>query len=174
LLLLVAWAFYRAQDAQVNKRATRRVANMVDTVQAHCPEKIVAAMPWTRTRAWSPETFSGEGPPQDAAGERAEVAADLLPEQVFVAVGSGSTYAFAFAPKVSGFEIGRQVACWPRHEVSATAERANVVTYLTITTRAGESYRLETSTLTAAKARIVALFLEAWGVQRNDRLYVGY
>lgn len=158
----------------MDRGTAKSAAKMLRIVRPHCHEEITAALPWDRSRAQVSWMTADDLPGRNAGKTGLSVGPGFLDDQVFIAVGSGSIYCFDFAPKVFGFEIKRQVACWPRHEIRATAQRTNMVTYLFITTRLGEKHSFETTTMSVSKAQLVEAFLAALGVAQIDRLYLGY
>ncbi len=161
----------------MDKRVVKRAAKTIGLVQPHCQEEILAALTWSRTRTSMSEIAEVLGPQvlkPNACVRESRVSPGVLPDPVLLAVGSESIYAFDFAPRLFGFEVKRLVVCWPRHDLTVAVERANTVTYLTITTRLGESHALEVSTLTMPRGQLVEAFLDVLGPESVERLYLGY
>jgi hypothetical protein len=84
-----------------------------------------------------------------------------LPNPVFIAVGSKSIYAFDYAPRGFNFKIKKQVARWPKDEVSVVIQRTGAMVTFDLVA-ADESYPLEVATMMGAK-ELVRVFIEALG-----------
>jgi hypothetical protein len=86
----------------------------------------------------------------------------LFPTPVFIAVGSNSIYAFKYAPRGFKFKIKKEVARWPKDEVSVEVEKTRTMATFILTTGSGESHHLEVATVMGAE-ELVDVFLEALG-----------
>ena len=140
------------------------MAKLVRAIQPYCKEEIVAAMPCTRGEADSTgsDLFTRRAR-EVASGVRPAGNFDSLPEYVFLALGTHSLYAFDYRPKLFGYEIKMQVACWPRNEVSVVAECTATMAYFVITKSSGESYALEISAMSYPVGRSAVEFLSILG-----------
>jgi hypothetical protein len=85
-----------------------------------------------------------------------------LPNPVFIAVGSKSIYAFKYVPRGFKYKIKKEVARWPKNEVSVTVEKSSLMATIVLTTSSGESHHLEVATMMGAE-ELVDVFLEALG-----------
>jgi hypothetical protein len=128
---------------------------MVDALQPHCDEEIVAAMTCSHAgsmrSALVPKLMGGIG-----AGAKSST----LPNPVFIAVGSRSIYAFKYVPRGFKFKIKKEVARWPKDEVSVTVEKANAMATFVLTMGSGESHPLEVPTIMGG-GELVDVFLKA-------------
>jgi hypothetical protein len=133
----------------------KQMAKMVDAVQPHCDEEIVAAMTCSHAGSMSSGLVSkllgGIG-----AGSRSS----SLPNPVFIAVGPKSIYAFDYAPRGFKFKIKKEAARWPKDQVSVMVNKTSMMATFVLTTGAGESYSLEVPTMMGAE-ELVDVFLKA-------------
>ena len=139
----------------MDEKTMKQMAKMVDALQPHCDEEIVAAMTCSHAgsmrSALLPRLFGGIG-----AGRKRSA----LPNPVFIAVGSNSIYAFKYAPRGFSYKIKKEVARWPKDEVSVEVEKTRTMANFVLTTSSGESHSLEVSTMMGAE-ELVDLFLKA-------------
>lgn len=128
---------------------------MVEAVQPHCDEEIVAAMTCSHSGAmgavFASKLFGGAG----AGGSQSK-----LPNPVFIAVGSNSIYAFDYAPKGFKFKIKKLAARWAKGDVTVQAENTGAMANFSIATTSGESYALEIPTMMGGKG-LVDMFFSA-------------
>ena len=141
----------------MDKKTEKQMAKMVDALQPHCDEQIVAAM--TCSHAGSMSSLLVSKLLGGAGGGTQSV---NLPNPVFIAVGSKSIYAFDYAPRGFKFKIKKEVARWPRDEVSVQSENTGAMATFVLTTASGESYPLEVPTMMGGR-ELVAAFLDALG-----------
>jgi hypothetical protein len=141
----------------MDKKTMKQMAKMVDALQPHCDEEIVAAMTCSHAGSMSSVLVS-----KLMGGIGAGTKSSNLPNPVFIAVGSQSIYAFDYAPRGFKFKIKKEVARWPKDEVSVVAEKTSTMATFVLTTGAGESYPLEVSTMMGGK-ELVDVFLKALG-----------
>jgi hypothetical protein len=139
----------------MDEKTMKQMAKMVDAVQPHCDERIVAAM--TCSHAGSMRSVLI---PRLFGGLRKKPS--RLPNPVFMAVGSNSIYAFKYAPRGFGFKIKKEVARWPKDEVSVQIEKTRMMAKFVLTTGSGEHHSLEVATVMGAE-ELVDVFLKALG-----------
>lgn len=141
----------------MDEKTKKQMAKMVDAVQPHCDEEIVAAMICSHAGAMRsalvPRLFGGL-----LGGKKPST----LPSPVFIAVGSNSIYAFQYSPRGFGYKIKKQVARWPKDEVTVEVEKTRTMATFVLTTGSGESHHLEVATVMGA-GELVDVFLEALG-----------
>jgi hypothetical protein len=145
----------------MNEKTMKQMAKMVDPVQEHCDEKIVAAMTCSHAGSMSAVLMS-----KFTAGAGALMHSSNLPNPVFIAVGDKTIYAFDYAPKGFKFKIKKEVARWPKSAVKVEAERSRAMTSFVIATDSGEYYPLEIPTMMGGK-ELADMFLEALGVPQE-------
>jgi hypothetical protein len=141
----------------MDKKTMKQMAKMVDALQPHCDEEIVAAM--TCSHAGSMRSVLV---PKLLGGILAGRKPSTLPNPVFIGVGSNSIYAFKYAPRGFKFKIKKEVARWPKDEVSVEVEKTRTMATFVLTTGLGESHHLEVATMMGAE-ELVDVFLEALG-----------
>ena len=139
----------------------KQMAKMVDALQPHCDEEIVAAMTCSHAGSMSSVLAS-----KLMGGAGAGTKTSNLPNPVFIGVGSKSIYAFDYAPRGFKFKIKKEVARWPKDEVSVVAEKSRAMVTFVLTTGSGESYAFEVPTMMGGK-ELVDMFLEALGVSED-------
>ena len=132
------------------------MAKMVDAVQPHCDENIVAAMTCSHAGSMSSVPIS------KLIGIGAGRKTSELPNPVFIAVGSKTIYAFKYAPRGFKFKIKKEVARWPKDEVRVESKRSKAMTTFVLTTDTGETYPLEIATFMGGR-ELVDAFLKALG-----------
>jgi len=141
----------------MDKKTMKQMAKMVDALQPHCDEEIVAAMTCSHAGSMSSLLVS-----KLMGGVGAGTKSSNLPNPVLIAVGSKSIYAFDYAPRGFKFKIKKEVARWPKDEVSVVAEKTRTMATFVLTTGSGESYHFEVPTMMGGK-ELVVVFLEALG-----------
>jgi hypothetical protein len=141
----------------MDKKTMMQMAKMVDALQPHCDEEIVAAMTCSHAGSMSSVLVS-----KLMGGAGAGAKSSNLPNPVFIAVGSKSIYAFDYAPRGFKFKIKKEVARWPKDEVNVVAEKTNTMATFVLTTASGEHYPLEVPTLMGGR-ELVEVFLDALG-----------
>ena len=141
----------------MDSKSEKQMAKMVDAVQPHCDEQIVAAMTCSHAGSMS-STLASKFMDGAGAGRKS----CHLPNPVFIAVGANTIYAFDYRPRGFKFKIKKEVARWPRNEVSVTAQETGMMCHFTMTTGSGESFALEVPTVMGGQ-ELVQLFLAAMG-----------
>ena len=145
----------------MDKKTMGQMAKMVDALQPHCEEKIVAAMTCSHAGSMSSglisKLFGGFGGGAKSSN---------LPNPVFIAVGSKSIYAFDYAPRGFKFKIKKEVARWPKDEVSVVAENTGALAKFVLTTGSGDNYHFEVPTMMGGK-ELVTVFFEALGASQD-------
>ena len=139
----------------MDDKTKKQMAKMVDALQPHCDEPIAAAMTCSLAGSWGSfltTKLLGVG----------GVRSVKLPDNVLIAVGSQSIYAFDFAPRGFNYKIKKEVARWPRDEVSVESENTGSMATFTLTTGSGESYSFEIPTMMGGR-ELVEVFFEALG-----------
>jgi hypothetical protein len=154
----LTWSLILFQEVKkMDKKTMKQMAKMVDALQPHCEEEIVAAMTCSHAGSMSSglisKLFGGFGGGAKSSN---------LPNPVFIAVGSKSIYAFDYAPRGFNFKIKKEVARWPRDEVSVEAENTGAMATFVLTTGSGESYHFEVPTMMGGR-ELVDVFLGAIG-----------
>jgi len=139
----------------MDKKTKKQMAKMVDAVQPHCDEQIIAAMTCSHAGSMSSLLVS-----KVLGGAGGIIQSVKLPNPVFIAVGSKSIYAFDYAPRGFKFKIKKEVARWSKDEVSVQAENTGAMAALVLTTASGENYPLEIPTMMGAR-ELVGVFLDA-------------
>jgi hypothetical protein len=140
------------------------MAKLIRAVQPHCAEQVVAAIPCARGHLDTEASSLFVAKSKEPAGRVGPgVGLATLPERVFLAFGSRWIYAFDYSPKLLGYEIKQQVACWPRDEVSVVAEYTSTMIYFVMTTRSGESHAFEVSAMSMPAGRPAVEFLDIVG-----------
>jgi hypothetical protein len=139
----------------MDEKARQQMAKMVDAVQPHCDEPVVAAMTCSHAGSMSSVLFFKLLGGIDAVNRSSD-----LPNPVFVAVGATTVRAFDYKPRGFKFKIKREVARWPRGELAVAVEKTDRMAYFTLTTASGDSYPMEVTTVMGAEG-VVDLFLEA-------------
>jgi len=145
----------------MDEKTMKQMAKMVDALQPHCDEEIVAAMTCSHAGSMSSLLVSKL---MDGIG--AGTKSSNLPNPVFIAVGSKSIFAFDYAPRLFKFKIKKEVARWLKDDVSVVAEKTNTMATFVLTTSSGESYPLEVPTMMGGK-ELVDVFLKALGVSQD-------
>ncbi len=147
----------------MDKYTAKRMARLARVVQPYCSETIVAALPVTRAQPdpTGSKLLMARQKKAGDTGRREE--AQSLPEYVLLALSSQWIYAFEHSPRLIGYRIKRQIACWSRREVDVVAEYTSTVIYFVLTTRSGESYAFEASALTTPFGRPAVEFVRALG-----------
>lgn len=140
-------------DAKLEKK----MAKMVDAVQPHCDEQIVAAMTCSHAGSMSTTLTS-----KLMGGAIAPAESSNLPNPVFIAVGVKTIYAFDYRPRGFKFKIKKEVARWPKDEVSVSVEETSMMCYFVMTSSSGESYPMEVPTLMGGRD-LVKVFLDSMG-----------
>jgi len=128
---------------------------MVDAVQPHCDEQIVAAMTCSHSGSMKSALVGSLLGGLGGGGSSCD-----LPNPVFIAVGPQSIYAFDFKPRGFNYKIKKEVARWPRDEITVETERGSGMARLVLTTRSGETYPLEITTALGG-GQLVDAFFEA-------------
>ncbi|MEN8242506.1 MAG: hypothetical protein ABFS17_11330 [Chloroflexota bacterium] len=145
----------------MDKKTKKQMAKMVDAVQPHCDEDIVAAMTCSHAGSMSSLLVS-----KLLGGGGGIVQSVKLPNPVFIAVGSKSIYAFDYAPRGFKFKIKKEVARWSKDDIGVEAENTGTMATFVLTTASGENYPLEIPTMMGAR-ELVGVFLDALGWDRG-------
>ena len=153
----------------MDEKIKKQMAKMVDALQPHCDEPIVAAMTCSHAGSMSSLVFGGLATQlfsmlQGRSGSGSQSV--KLPDSVFIAVGSKSIYAFDFAPRGFNYKIKKEVARWPREQVRVESKNSGVMATFTLTTGSGESYPFEIATAMGGR-ELVEVFFEALGGSQN-------
>ncbi len=139
----------------MNPKLEKQMAKMVDAVQPHCEDRIVAAMTCSHAGSMGTVLLSKL---VDGAGALA--GSCDLPNPVFIAVGENTIYAFKYKPRMFSFKIKKEAARWPRNEVTLTTEETGAMITFVLSTSSGEHYPLEVPVMMGGK-ELVHMFLEA-------------
>jgi hypothetical protein len=141
----------------MDSKQEKQMAKMVDAVQPHCEEQIVAAMTCSHAGSISTTLLS-----KLMGGAIAPTKSSNLPNPVFIAVGVKTIFAFDYKPRGFKFKIKKEAARWPKDEVSVSVEETSMMCYFVMTTSSGEIYPMEVPTLMGGRD-LVNLFLDAMG-----------
>jgi hypothetical protein len=140
----------------MDEKSQKQMTKMVDAIQPHCDEQIVAAMTCSHSGSMkSAVVGSVLGGLLGGAGSSCD-----LPNPVFIAVGPQSIYAFDFKPRGFNYKIKKEVARWPRDETTVETDRGSGMARLVLTTKTGETYPLEITTALGG-GQLVDAFFEA-------------
>jgi hypothetical protein len=145
----------------MDKKTIKQMAKMVDPVQEHCDEEIVAAMTCSHAGSMSSAFIS-----KFTGGAGGISHTSNLPNPVFLAVGDNTIYAFDYAPRGFKFKIKKEVARWSKSEVKVEVEKTRAMTNFAIITDSGENYSLEIPTMMGGQ-KLADMFLEALGVPQE-------
>ena len=141
----------------MDNKTMQQMAKMVDALQPYCDEEIIAAMTCSHAGSMGSVLIS-----KLLGGFGAGAKSSNLPNPVFIAVGSKSIYAFDYTPRGFNFKIKKEVARWPKDEVSVVANKTKMMATFVLTTDSGDSYNFEVPTMMGGK-ELVDVFLEALG-----------
>ena len=136
-------------------KTDKQMRIMVDAVQPHCDEQIVAAMTCSHAGSIRSTLFS-----KFLGGAGAPVKSFNLPNPVFIAVSIDTIYAFDYKPRGFKFKIKKEAARWPRKEVKVTTENSGTITRFVLGIGSGENFALEVPTLFGG-SELIDRFLEA-------------
>ena len=145
----------------MDEKTMKQMAKMVDALQPHCDEEIVAAMTCSHAGSMSSLLVS-----RLMGGTGGSMQSNNLPNPVFIAVGSKSIYAFDYAPRGFKFKIKKEVGRWPKDDVSVVAENTGSMATFVLTTGSGERYPFEIPTMMGGR-ELVGVFLSALGVSQE-------
>ena len=141
----------------MNPKLEKQMAKMVDAVQPYCDEHIAAAMTCSHAGSMSAALVS-----KLMYGAGALTGSSNLPNPVFIAVGECNIYAFDYKPRGFKFKIKKEVARWPKNEVSLTYEETSMMITFILSTSSDESFPLEVPIVMGGR-ELVHRFLEAIG-----------
>jgi len=141
----------------MDPKREKQMARMVDAVQPHCDEPMLAAMTCSHAGSMGSTLLY-----KLAGGIGAPTRSSNLPNPVFIAVGANTVYAFDYKPRGFKFKIKKEVARWPRDEISVAAEKSRGMCQFVIAMGSGESYPLEVPTMMGGE-ELVDMFLQALG-----------
>ena len=139
----------------MGSKTDKQMAKMVDAVQPHCDEQIVAAMTCSHAGSMSSTLTS-----KFMGGAGAGAKSSDLPNPVFIAVGINTIYAFAYKPRGFKFKIKKEAARWPKDEVSVTINETSMMCKFDIMLSSGDIFPLEVPTLMGGR-ELVHMFLDA-------------
>ncbi len=148
----------------MDEKTMQQMKKMIDALQPHCDEEIVAAMTCSRAGSMSSALIGsvGGGLLSLLSGAGRGKQSRRLPNPVFIAVGTESIYAFDYAPRGFKFKIKKEVARWPKDEVNVLVKKSGAMASFDLNTASGESYSLEVATMMGAR-ELVQVFLESLG-----------
>ena len=141
----------------MGSKQEKQMAKMVDSVQPHCDEEIIAAMTCSHAGSMSAVIAS-----KLMGGAGMSVETTRLPNPVFIAVGENTIYAFKYKPRGFKFKIKKEVARWPKAEVSVSVEETSMMCYFGLTTGSGETHPMEVPLMMGGR-ELVHMFLDALG-----------
>ncbi|MBN2416582.1 hypothetical protein JXO52_12110 [bacterium] len=140
----------------MNEKTAKQMAKMVDALQPHCDDTIIAAMTCSHAGSLSSLLIS-----RLSGGFGAGAKTSDLPNPVFIGVGTEFVYAFKYAPRGFKFKIKKEAGRWPRKEITVKAEKKKALTTFVMGTRSGEYYAFEVATFMGG-AELVDAFLAAF------------
>jgi hypothetical protein len=129
-----------------DSRTEKYMSRMVDAAQPHCDEPILAAMTCSHAGSMSSAVFS-----KLLGGMTGMDRTSDLPNPVFIAVGADTIYAFDYKPRGFKYKIKKEVARWPRNDLTIAVEETERMCYFTMTTGSGDTYPMEVATVMGAK-----------------------
>jgi hypothetical protein len=145
----------------MDNKTEKQMAKMVEALQPHCDEQIIAAMTCSHAGSMGSlfisKLFGGFG-----AGTKSS----NLPNPVFIAVGTKTIYAFDFAPRGFNYKIKKEAARWPKHEVTVEAKNTGAMATFILTTGSGEDYSFEIPTMMGGKELVNVFFDALCGSQK--------
>lgn len=141
----------------MDSKIQKQMAVMVDAVQPHCDEPIVAAMTCSHAGSMGSTLLSKFMGGAGAPGKSFD-----LPNPVFIAVGSATVYAFDYKPRGFKFKIKKEAARWPRDKVSVAIEEAPAMITFIMTVASDRSYPLEVPVAFGGRD-LVDMFLNSFG-----------
>ena len=122
----------------MDKKTMEQMSKMVDAVQPHCDETIIAAMTCSHAGSMSSTLLS-----KFFGGAGAGAKSSQLPNPVFIAVGPETIYAFKYAPRGFNSKIKKEVARWPKEDVEVVIKKTGAMATFDINTASGKIYPLE-------------------------------
>jgi hypothetical protein len=137
----------------MNEKTKKQMAKIIDTVQPHCDEKIVAAMTCSHGGAMRSVLIGGG---LLGLGKKPS----SLPNPVFIAIGSETIYAFKYIPKGFKFKINKEVARWSKDDLRVEVEKTKMMANFVMATASGEIHHLEVAAVLGAEA-LVDAFIKA-------------
>jgi hypothetical protein len=140
----------------MNKKVEKQMARMVESVQPHCDDKIIAAM--TCSHAGSMGSFLAS---KFLGGFGGIARTSELPLNVFIAVGEKSIYAFDYAPKGFNFKIKKEAARWLKDDITVEYEISKTMATFVLATKSGDYYPLEVPIFMGGK-ELVEVFLASF------------
>ena len=143
----------------MDSKLKKQMAKIVDAVQPFCDEPILTAMTCSHAGSMSSALMSKF---IDGAGALSK--SFDLPNPVFIAVGERYVYAFKYKPRGFKFKIKKEVARWPKDEVSVPHEETGMMCYFILTLKSGESYPMEIPIMMGGK-ELVQKFLDSFNLQ---------
>ncbi len=140
----------------MEEKHKKQMKIMTDAVQPHCEEEIIAAITCSHSGSTtglliSKIFFGGSGVAWKSSS---------LPNPVFIAVGKENIYAFAYKPRGFKFKIKKEVARWPRKDVTVQTETEGKFYRFTIFEPSGEKHPLEIPVYMGGK-EIAKFFLDS-------------
>jgi hypothetical protein len=145
----------------MDEKTKKQMAKMVDALQPHCDEQIVAAMTCSLAGSMGSLLIS-----RLLGGSGGSVQSLKLPNPVFIAVGTKTIYAFDYAPRGFNFKIKKEVVRWRKDEVRLESKNTGAMATFTLTTGSGESYSFEIPTMMGGR-ELVGMFFEALGSSQD-------
>ena len=139
----------------MGSKTMKQMAKMVDAVQPNCDEKIVTAMTCSHAGSMSSLLVS-----KLMGGVGVVANTSNLPNPVFTAVGEKTIYAFDYAPRGFKFKIKKEVARWPKDEITVASEQSRGMATFVLSTKTGENHPLEVPTIMGGK-ELFEMFLES-------------
>lgn len=134
----------------------KQMAKMVDAVQPHCDEPILAAMTCSHAGSMSAALMS-----KFMGGVGVPLKSHDLPNPVFIAVGERNVYAFKYKPRGFKFKITKEVARWPKDELSVSHQETGKMCHFILALKSGESYPMEIPIMMGGK-ELVQMFLASF------------
>ena len=141
----------------MDSKLKEQMAKMIDSVQPHCHEPIIAAMTCSHAGSMKSTLFA-----KFLVGTEVSFRTNDLPNPVFIAVGENTVYAFKYKPSWFKFKIKKEVTRWSRDQLVVTFEETDKMCYLLIVVKSGERFSLEVPIMMGGK-ELVHMFLDAIG-----------
>lgn len=141
----------------MDEKLKSQMAKMVDPVQPHCDEPIIAAMTCSHAGSMKAALFSKFI--DDAGGN---IRTSDLPNPVMLAAGKTTIYAFKYKPFFFKFKIKKEVGRWAKDQVEVTSEETRNMCYFVLNSNSGERYAFEIPIMMGGQG-LAHMFLKAIG-----------
>lgn len=147
----------------MDSKLEKQMAKMVTAVQPHCDEPILSAMTCSHAGSMSSTLMAKL---MDGIGGVGTIShTSDLPNPVFIAVGERYIYAFKYKPWWFKFKIKKEVARWPREELSVVHEETRMMCYFILKLKSGETYSMEIPIMMGGR-ELAQMFLDSFHLRK--------